>query len=75
MKTYGVEIQSFQVPKKCKCNLCDRLEKIDKRLVLWHENQVVGDLLLCNPCLEVFEKIVRGEEQVIQEWNFQGGVV
>jgi hypothetical protein len=68
-----IEIQPYQVAKKYRCNLCDRLEKVEKRLVVWRKNQVVGDLLLCNPCLETIVEIIRGKEEIIEEWNFRGG--
>jgi len=68
-----IEIQPYHVAKRYKCNLCDRLEKVEKRLVIWQESQVVGDLLLCSPCLEVTLKIIEGEQRVIEEWNFKGG--
>ncbi|MGI6226791.1 MAG: hypothetical protein ACOYJ1_11115 [Peptococcales bacterium] len=65
-----VEVQAYHIPKKYRCDLCDRIDKIEKRLVIWQENQVIGDLLLCNPCLDVVVKIIRGEQEVIEEWSF-----
>lgn len=69
-----VEIQAYQSPKRCKCNLCQRLEKIEKRLVIWRGKQVVGDFLLCEPCLQTMQDIISGEENILEEWEFQGGV-
>jgi len=70
---HKVEIQHYHIAKRYKCNLCDRLEKVEKRLVIWNNHQVVGDLLLCSPCLEVLLQIIAGEQEVAEEWNFQGG--
>lgn len=68
-----IEIQPYHIYKRFKCNLCDRLEQIEKRLVFWHEGKVIGDLLLCNPCLEILIKIIEGDEEIIEEWSFKGG--
>lgn len=68
-----VEIQAYHTAKRYRCNLCDRLEKVEKRLVVWQESQVVGDLLLCSPCLEALVEIIKGEQEVIEEWSFKGG--
>jgi len=73
MNKSKIEIQPYQVAKRYRCDLCDRLENIEKRLVLWHNNQVVGDLLLCNSCLEVVQSVLLSEEQIVEEWDFQGG--
>lgn len=67
------EIQPYHIAKRYKCNLCDRLEKVEKRLVIWQDSQVVGDLLLCRPCLDALLQIIECEEEVIEEWNFKGG--
>ncbi|MFZ7103563.1 MAG: hypothetical protein ACOWWO_13045 [Peptococcaceae bacterium] len=64
-----IEAQSFQISKKMKCNLCDRLEMVEQRLVIWHNNQVTGDLHLCKNCLVVMAKVIKGEEEIIEEWT------
>ncbi|MFZ5942908.1 MAG: hypothetical protein ACOYVD_02275 [Bacillota bacterium] len=68
-----IDIQPYQAAKKYKCNLCDRLEIVEKRMVIWHRKQVVGDLLLCNSCLQIIQEIISGEEQVIKEFDLSGG--
>lgn len=68
-----VEIQPFQLAKKHKCNCCDRLERIERRLVLWQDNQVVGDLELCEQCLMAMLNIINGQEEIIEKWEFQKG--
>ena len=66
------EVQCYQWAKKQRCVSCDRIEKIGKRLVIWHNQQVVGDLELCELCLEAILKIINSEE-VIEEWKFTKG--
>ncbi|NLT94095.1 MAG: hypothetical protein GXW85_00940 [Clostridia bacterium] len=68
-----VEVQPYYVFKRFKCNLCDRLEQVEKRLVFWQDGKVIGDLLLCNSCLELLIKIIEGSEEVMEEWIFKGG--
>jgi hypothetical protein len=68
-----VETQPYHIFKRFKCNLCDRLEPIEKRLVFWQDGKVVGDLLLCNSCLDLLINIIEGNEEVIEKWNFKGG--
>lgn len=67
-----IQVQPYQVPKRMKCNLCDRVEKVEKRLVIWHNKQVIGDLHLCNPCLLITDGF-RGATEVSQQWDFAGG--
>lgn len=65
-----VEIQAYKIAKRQKCDSCDRLESIERRLVLWQENQVMGDLELCELCLNALLNLFEKEEEIIQEWVF-----
>lgn len=70
----GYKKIELQKPRKQKCNLCNMRESIQTKLDFFREGQLVGDLFLCEDCLELVEELLEQPTTVSEEWSFgQGG--
>lgn len=69
-----IEVVNFHHERKKKCPSCDRNQIVGAKVMLIKEEELVGDLELCQICCQVLlEVISKKTEKLVASWDFKPG--